>query len=815
MRQRESHQAFLCGEHVMMRVEQDQRLSAPVVLTAILEEFSAISDYRTLQDRLPCRLAHLLKSPYVLFYKRIGETLQFVSGTFDERPGWSASLLAVAQINPIDLNSDRPEAQAWRLRRAASAPPQSATPYLVAVPLIYRQRAVGVLVAIRGNQFAAEPGASSEETVQGDDSNYWSPGEIQVLEAVAGVTAMLLENTLLLERDRERIQELALLNSIGSQMNSAIHDLDRLRAIIIQRSREIAPLDLCELLLPPPAISSSPWITPALSTTLFNYARGQRSRPAPLVIERPGRPQTADYLAHLPATVNTFIALPLISGGELSRRGRISSTQESEPRLLGIIVGASYRPWKIRNVELMLLQVLASQASAALENIHLMTEVIEARNEARKLLRQVLDDQRLKELILESIPSGLITIDLQGQITTFNRAAATILGYHPYEALGQPAQKILPLKHSQVAFEPGLTPRIEHDTLVAQDRQGQDIVLDMTLLPLCNDRGQQIGTLITFADVTSVHRLQEEKRRLDELASLGKMAASVAHEVRNPLASIKITMQMLMDDLEKVVSREDLGAGLSSLEGHRGAQESIAVVLKEVKRLDNIVRDLLLFARPRQLHRVPCDLIALNEHVLQALQHSLSESSIIVHRVYQHEILQQREQALVLADMEQMEQVLFNLYMNALQAMPEGGILTVSCQLVSPSMPGRTPRLAPSEPLPYHGECSAAETAQSGESRSESQHQGWLELSISDTGIGIPPEQLELIFQPFFTTKAHGIGLGLSITQRLIESHQGQISVESRLGYGATFSLRLPLARGADEGDEGTEERDDRRGRHA
>ncbi|MBX5449847.1 MAG: PAS domain S-box protein [Thermogemmatispora sp.] len=636
---------------------------------------------------------------------------------------------------------------------------------------------------------------------------------MRVLEAVAGVSAMLLENTLLLERDRERIHELSLLNSIGSQINSAVHDFERLCAIIMQRCREIAPLDLCDLLLPPPMSRPAPWVSAALSEALFRYAREQGAHPAPLLIERPGSPRTADYLSHLPSSINTFIALPLIGGGDPGRRGRLCGAEEREPRVLGLLVGATYRPWKVRHVELMMLQVLASQASAALENIHLMTEVIEARNEARKLLRQVLDDQRLKELILESIPSGLMTIDLSGQITTFNRAASLILGYHPYEALGQPVHKILPLKHTQMLREaqqsdssaPGhRPPSAYHETLVTRDRQGQDLVLDMTWLPLCNDRGQQIGTLLTFSDVTSMHRLQEEKRRLDELASLGKMAASVAHEVRNPLASIKITMQMLMDDLERLVKREAAeaqaaggewgGQTSTPLEEHRGAQESIAVVLKEVERLDNIVRELLLFAKPRQLHRVPCDLIALNEHVLQTLQPCLSEAGIVVHRVYQRELMSQssrHQRAIVLADMEQMEQVLFNLYTNAIQAMPEGGILTVSAQVVQRSQPGATAGYVLPRVRVTDGERSYLGPEQC----------DWLELSISDTGIGIPPEQLDLIFQPFFTTKAHGIGLGLAITQRLIESHQGQISVESRLGYGATFTIRLPLASTNDSGE--------------
>src|SRR6266853_2159468 len=126
----------------MMEVEQQCEhlsLTAPAVLTALLNEFSAVTDYRTLRDSLPRRLAHLLNCRCVLLYQRLGETLQFAAGTFDDVPGWSVSLLSVAHINPIDLSSDLPEARAWRFRQATISPAESLAPSLVAVPLIYRQ----------------------------------------------------------------------------------------------------------------------------------------------------------------------------------------------------------------------------------------------------------------------------------------------------------------------------------------------------------------------------------------------------------------------------------------------------------------------------------------------------------------------------------------------------------------------------------------------------------------------------------------------------------------------------------------------------
>src|ERR1019366_5660178 len=157
------------------------------------------------------------------------------------------------------------------------------------------------------------------------------------------------------------------------------------------------------------------------------------------------------------------------------------------------------------------LQVLANQASAVLKNIQLMAELVEARNEARKLLRRVLDDQRLKALILASIPSGLITTDLNGHIVTFNEAAEAIIGYHSYEVLGQPWRQFF---HMHVnPFQEHAEQEQQSETVIVLDRRGEEVILNIDVLPLWGDPGERLGCLITFVDITSVRRLEEEKRR--------------------------------------------------------------------------------------------------------------------------------------------------------------------------------------------------------------------------------------------------------------------------------------------------------------
>ncbi len=792
------------------------QVNMPGVLITLLSDFSAVIDYRVLRDSLPRRLASMLKCRCILIYLRVDETLQLASGSFDDIPGWSSALLAVAHINPIKIQSELPEARAWRERRVITLPPRS--PTLLALPLIYRQRCTGVLVAIRG----------SEET-QPDCPKYWSDTTIKQMTAIVGVVALLLENTRLLEHDRERIRELSLLNSMSSQMNSAMYEIERLRTIVLQRTKEITAVDLCGLVEPSAPADAIAWLHPRLRELLLQRFQEQRSL-LPVIIERPGDNHSSsanDYFELLSGEVKTFFALPLLSGRAVSKqngpRGTLNMAQEiaQVPTVLGCIVGVYYRPWKISQVEIALLCVLANQTSAVLENMRLMEEVVKARNEARKLLRQVLDDQRMNALILESVPSGLITIDQNDCIHTFNRAAEVILGYHHYEVLGQPLYKYLDLdllslsafeassasavSPSQKAFFAAMhTGEAQHQTMITVDRYDREIVLALDIRPLYNDGGKQVGMLIAFTDMTSMHRLEEEKRRLDRLASLGEMAANVAHEVRNPLASIKTSIQMLRDDLvhnEATLAHEveDEAESKSSSEmagmHFDWARESVAVVLKEVERLDTIVHELLLFAKPRQLHRVHCNIQELIDHVLAVIERQYSEGNVEVHRIYE-------DVAPIWVDVDQIEQVLLNLCLNAMQAMPDGGILTVSYQRISTEQ--AIYDTAGTECLPTQRPSGSFGTAASAyawlidkhASQKELQVQHWLEILVRDTGIGITTDQLEHIFQPFYTTKAHGIGLGLAITRRLVEDHGGYLRVESQFGYGSTMAVRLPFVTG-------------------
>ena len=797
-----------------MEVEfSNEQVDVSEVLTTLLSDFSTVADYRILRDSLPRRLASILRCHSVLIYLCVDEALQLVSASFDDVPGWSSALLAVAHINPINKQSELPEARAWRERRVIAQP--SHAPTLLALPLLYREHCAGVLVVIRGR-----------DEKQDGYPRYWSASSTKQMMAIAGVVALLLENARLLEHDHGRIRELSLLNSMSGQMNSAIYEIERLRAIVLQRTKEIAAVDLCDLLETSAPKDAITWIHPRLRELLLQHFQEQRSL-LPLVLERPDDghiTEANNYFEFLPDAIKTFIAFPLLSGRTMNKhngsalRGALSIAQEVAhvSDILGCIVGAYHRPWKVEPAEVALLRVLANQTSAVLENMRLMEDVVKARNEARSLLRQVFDDQRMNALILESVPSGLITTDQNDCIHTFNRAAEVILGYHHYEVLGQPLRKYLDLDlvalaESQSSYPTGTsaaqkaflaamhTGEPQHQTIITVDRRDHKLVLALDIRPLYNDSGEQVGMLIAFTDVTVMHKLEEEKQRLDRLASLGEMAANVAHEVRNPLASIKTSVQMLQDDLvenEHLFVRsaegEDNAESEDAVTHLNWARESVAVILKEAERLDTIVHELLLFAKPHRLHRVRCTIQELIDHVLAIIERQYSGVNVEVHRVYEHV-------APIWIDMDQIEQVLLNLCLNAVQAMPDGGILTVLCQRIpaEQAIYDTAGTACPPTQRPS-GSLGTAASAYAWlidrhASQKESRVEHWLEILIRDTGVGISNDQLEHIFQPFYTTKAHGIGLGLAITRRLVEDHGGYLRVESQFGYGSTIGVRLPF----------------------
>lgn len=344
----------------------------------------------------------------------------------------------------------------------------------------------------------------------------------------------------------------------------------------------------------------------------------------------------------------------------------------------------------------------------------------------------------LHERIVESMRSGVVTLDLEGCIYTFNAAAEEITGYTAAQLRGQDAsslfgdvrEKIQESLRAALAGEK--SPRYEADCPTPDNlsvRLGFSI---FPLFPEANHSARPTGVVITFQDLTEVRALEETARRQDRLAAVGRMAAGIAHEIRNPLASISGSVQVLR----------------SEAKGDPAQTELMDIILRESERLNRIITDYLAYARPRSVSPVELDVRATLRETIALTRYSPELTA-------QHEIEERLpdESVLVVAEADRLKQIFSNLVRNALQAMPDGGRLIIE-----------------------------AVSLASGRAR----------LSFTDTGCGMSAKQVERLFEPFSSTKPTGTGLGLSIVYQIVRDHNGTINVHSREGAGTTITIELP-----------------------
>ncbi len=342
----------------------------------------------------------------------------------------------------------------------------------------------------------------------------------------------------------------------------------------------------------------------------------------------------------------------------------------------------------------------------------------------------------LHERIVASIRSGLVTTDLDGRIFTFNSAAQEITGYREETIRGKDASILFGdlkdhIAETLRALEKGQnSPRFETNCLTSE---GMRLRLGYSISPLSSEIGETTGMVITFQDLTQVRSLEETSRRQDRLAAIGRMAASIAHEIRNPLAAMRGSIQMLRSEVDSDSSQAEL----------------MEIILRESDRLNRIITDFLNYARPRSLTQARVDVGDLLHQTFALMRHSpeISSNQSIVEELPAEPIFAE-------ADEGQLKQVFWNLARNALQAMPQGGTLRATL---------------------------------------ESNSNNRLRISFTDTGRGMSADQVDHLFEPFSSTTG-GTGLGLSIVYQIIRDHGGTINVRSRVGQGTTITVELPVA---------------------
>ena len=371
----------------------------------------------------------------------------------------------------------------------------------------------------------------------------------------------------------------------------------------------------------------------------------------------------------------------------------------------------------------------------AVEGYHLMVEKV-------RLQKELIETKNFLESVIDKAGDAISVIDLEGKILHWNEGAERIYGSPREEALGktlshclyagdkkglQEEEKILRELLARVRKGEVIPPMERKRRL----RDGREIIAQMTLSPLKDADGRIIGATRICRDITHLKRAEERLVLAERLSSLGELTAGVAHELRNPLAGIKINTQVLAR--KKDLSETDRRVLESTQEG--------------IEKIQKIVDDMLHFARPKAAHFQEEDIYLVIDKSLSVLQAKLRRANISL--VFNRDEKVPR----VWIDLHQVQQVLINLMLNAIQAMEKGGTLTL---------------------------------------RAFRESEGGVGVEIRDTGVGIPAANLKKIFDPFFTTKSEGTGLGLSISMKILDNHRASLDVESEVGKGSVFTLHFP-----------------------
>jgi two-component system, sporulation sensor kinase E len=351
-------------------------------------------------------------------------------------------------------------------------------------------------------------------------------------------------------------------------------------------------------------------------------------------------------------------------------------------------------------------------------------------------LNTLAQEKRLLQSVLESISEAIIVLDEEKKIVFMNGTAKEMLGITAKNSTGRPISKYVSdpsLKHffddigeySESSFTADISLSIPRKML-----------LQIDIYPCQMDTNRN-GAIISMNDVTAAKKRQMDAFQSEKLGALSTLAAGVAHEIGNPLNSIGIHMQLMEKDIKNV----------KDAKAKRRLTQYVKSAKAEVSRLDKMIRTFLTAVRPASLNLTEHNVNHILENVLDFLYYEISDKNIAIEKNYSQKVPP------IPLDEEQIRQAFFNIVKNAVEAMPNGGLLTV------------------------------ATGADKGE----------IHMTFSDTGIGITDENLSKIFDPYFTTKQKGSGLGLMIVRKIVNDHGGRIEVESRVGKGTKVRIFLPV----------------------
>jgi two-component system, NtrC family, nitrogen regulation sensor histidine kinase GlnL len=384
------------------------------------------------------------------------------------------------------------------------------------------------------------------------------------------------------------------------------------------------------------------------------------------------------------------------------------------------------------------------------------TALEEAHAGLRRQFEELADLKSYTDNILGSLTTGIVTIDLEGRVVTLNPEAELLTGFFRGEAAGRYCTELF--AHTPELSDLLMETLASHApiasvSLTLRRRNGSTLPIEFSTAPLKGGEGKSLGVIGVFRDVTLLRQLQSDLQRSDRLAALGTMAAGLAHEIKNPLTSLLTFSRHLERRFDDPNFRERFGN----------------VVPRELERINGIVERLLELARPARMSFAQVRLPELLDRAVELYADQLDERRIVVGREYARDVPS------IQADRDALYRVFVNMIANALDAMPGGGKLIL-----------RTGWTASHDPLPLMRRRLANR----------------VKIEVEDTGDGIEASETNRIFNPFYTTRDHGTGLGLALAHKVVQDHSGAISFRSTPGRGTTFTIVLPLAPDREPDDE-------------
>jgi PAS domain S-box-containing protein len=566
----------------------------------------------------------------------------------------------------------------------------------IAVPLLIGKKLIGVL------------------DVEREEPDAFTRKDLKILSLFATQAAVAIQNARLYQQERKKTAQLSLINDVSRKMASTL-DRDRLLPLLVRSIQRNFNYYHVMILLKESADEV--------------VMKAQAGAPSSLMAEGYRRKLGDGIIGTVAQTGVSIIANDVSKDSRFARTRPDTKAELCVPvkigkQLIGIINVESDQLNAFDGIDQEILEIIADQLANVIKNARIYQECKQTKDYLQKLI--------------ESSSDAITTADNLGRLIFWSKGAEEIFGYKAKEVLGRYAASFYAMGREEarrIMWELLKKGRLKNKDVEYLGKNGKRVFASLSASLLRDERGAVAGSLGIIRDITEFKVLSQQLLQSERFATIGKLSTQVAHEIMNPLSSIKMNLRILS-------KRENLSSN---------DQRRLAIANFEIEHLERILRDIFDYSKSLKLNFSREDINEVLEKSLLMVQDRLDEKQIKVTKKFTTPLPP------ITLDLVRMMQVFTNLYLNAVQAMDPGGRLRVVTQQESSN--GRS----------------------------------YLKVSIRDNGSGISPAQQATIFDPFYTTKSDGIGLGLTIVKKIVEQHKGKILLKSKLGEHTTFTVLLPI----------------------